>query len=372
MADPCLYLLLGDDEFRVAQAARELVDRLVPEADRSFGLETFDGAVETDDAVVAVLRQTAEAVQTASFLGGAKTVWLRDIAFLAPRRRTGEESDAKAFKAAQDQFRQVLAGGIPKGHRLVLSGSRIARNNGVALEAAKLAKAGRAELQEFSMPTGRRASGEVAARLAEESAKAGRPLPPGLADALVARVGADARALNMELEKLWLYAGDRTPTIEDVAAVVTPSRDAEIWDLQDAFAERDLPRTLSILRRLADSGVSPIAMVIQLVGRVNDLLVLRDALDRGQATVRAGFQWAPDLPAATRDAVEDLGRRWDPAQKHAFVLNKTLAQCRRFRRLELRRARHLLIGAHERMVSIAVPPGLLLELAVIDALSPSR
>ncbi len=278
----------------------------------------------------------------------------------------------KAFKAAQDQFRQVLAGGIPKGHRLVLSGSRIARNNGVALAVARLAKTGRAALQEFKTPTGWRAAEEVAARLADETAAAGQPLPRGLAGALVARVGTDARALAMEIEKLQLYAGDRPPTLEDVAAVVTPSRDAEVWDLQDAFADRDLSRTLAVLRRLADGGVSPILMVIQLVARVNDLLLLRDTLDRGQATARPGFQWSQDLSGAAREAVDDLGRRWDPAQKNAFVVKKALAQCRRFRRIELRRARHLLMGAHERMVSLGVPSELLLELAILDALPPAR
>ena len=41
------YLICGDDEYRVSCATKELLDALVPESDREFGLESVDGRVGT-------------------------------------------------------------------------------------------------------------------------------------------------------------------------------------------------------------------------------------------------------------------------------------------------------------------------------------
>ncbi len=366
MPTPQVHLIVGDDEFRVAQHAKELVETLVPEADRTLALEMFDGRVEGADAAIAVIRQATEAVQTQSFLGGAKTVWIKEITFLGGQRL----GDAKSLKPAVEYLRKVLREGIPEGHTLVLSGSGIPRNSGIALDAAKLAKDGRAQVHSFEAPSRWNADRDATSLLAKDAAAAGHKLPPGLSEQIVARVGPDTRRLASELEKLLLYAGDRAPTSEDVTAVVTPSRTGETWDLLDAFGERRTVQTITLLRRLVDVGVSPVQLVIQLVSRVNDLLLVRDIQDRRQARIGGrSFQWAEGLSATTSEAVADLGKRFDPALKNSYVLGKLLEQSRKFRRIELRKARHLLIAAHEQMVSIQVPPEALLELAVLNSLA---
>ena len=81
------YLICGDDEFRVSLATKELLDRLVPEADRAFGLDQIDGRVGTVDETVAVLRAVRDALVSDSLFGpGSKTVWLREPAFLSNDR----------------------------------------------------------------------------------------------------------------------------------------------------------------------------------------------------------------------------------------------------------------------------------------------
>ena len=55
--DKSAYLICGEDEFRVSLAVRQLLDMLVPEADRALGLEVFDGAVgKVDEAIVAAIK----------------------------------------------------------------------------------------------------------------------------------------------------------------------------------------------------------------------------------------------------------------------------------------------------------------------------
>ena len=79
-------------------------------------------------------------------------------------------------------------------------------------------------------------------------------------------------------------------------------------------------------------------------------------------------QWAA-LPADLKACAPDLGKRWDPSQKHPFVMGKLATQAARFKRVELRRARKIFLDAHERMVSSGIDAEALLELAIIEALT---
>lgn len=367
MPTPLVHLIVGDDDYRVSTHAKELVDQLVPASERELGLEVYDGCVDTVDAATAVIRQATEAVKTSSFFGTGKTVWIRDVTFLGGQRL----ADAESLKPMIEYLRDTVLTGIPDGHRLVLSGGSITKNSSVALAVAKLAKQGLAKVETFDAPARWNSDREAAAFVADEAAKAGRKVSGDVCQALVARAGADPRTLLVELEKLLLYAGDAAPTSEDVAAVVTPARSAEAWDLQDAFGARDLAGALAILRRLGDLGVSPIFLVMQLQTRVNDLLIVRDSLDRKFATADRSFQWSPGLEPEAAEAAASLDKRWNPAAKHSFVQGKLLTQCRKFRRIELRKARQILMTAHERMVSGgSVSAESLLEIAMAEALAP--
>ena len=169
-----------------------------------------------------------------------------------------------------------------------------------------------------------------------------------------------------ELEKLLLFAGDAEPTPEDVAAVVSPTAQTEAWDLPDAFGARDLKKALPLLHRLLDAGVSEIMLVIQLQYRVNDLLLVRDSIDRGLADDR--LRWASPLPADQAGNVDDLGERMAKSVSSNFTLGRLLSQAKNWTRLELRTARHVLDQAHARMTSIAMPQELVLELAIAEAM----
>jgi DNA polymerase III delta subunit len=367
MPTPRCHLIVGDDDYRIGLHTKELVDRLVPAAERDLGLEVFDGCIDTCDAATKVIRQATEAIKTQSFFGTGKTVWIRDVTFLGGQRL----ADAESLKPLIEYLRDTVLSGIPEGHTLILSGAAIAKNNSVALAVGKLAKQGLAEIKTFDPPAKWNSDREAAAFVAEESAKTGRKLAADVCDALVARAGSDPRTLVAELEKLLLYAGEKAASAGDVTAVVTPARSAEAWDLQDAFGARNLPEALSVLRRLGDLGVSPIFLVMQLQTRVNDLLIVRDSLDRKFGTGDRSFQWSDGLPPDTAEAAASLDKRWNPAAKHSFVQGKLLTQCRKFRRLELRKARQVFMNTHERMVSGgSVSPESLLELALTDALAP--
>ena len=363
-----LYVFHGADEFRVAEAAKALVEALVPAEDRDFSLEVIDGGVEAASEVERVVRDVEGAVKTPAFLGCGKTVWLRGAAFIAPSRRKGDEDkpeDGLGRKACVERLRDLL-GEIPDGHALVISGSAIdSRYGGIVNDALKMQKAGEAEVEKFEPPPKKAAVGAAAEMLATESRRRGQPISADLCRAIVARAGTDPRQLMSELDKLLLFTGGGSPTPADVEAVVSPTASTQAWDLLDAFGDRRLDLALPILHRLRDAGVSEIMLVILLQYRVNALLLVQDSLARGTAEDAGGFRWGGD--AAASGDVEDLPKKV-AGEIGGWQARKLAAQAANYSRLELRRARHVLDGAHERLTSISMPGELVLELALVEAM----
>ena len=82
---PSLVLLHGDD-FQVHEASRSLLDALVPEDQRAFHLERFDGRSVSWDQIESVLR-------TPSLLPGTKTVFVENAPYFFSRERKGDLAD---------------------------------------------------------------------------------------------------------------------------------------------------------------------------------------------------------------------------------------------------------------------------------------
>ena len=366
-----LYVIHGSDEYRVSETAKALVDELVPPQERALGLEVFDGRQETVDDIERVVRQTVEGILTLGFFGAAKTVWLRDVTFICPDRRSRKADDdgkGGGGRLAQlARLREVLPK-IPDGHTLVLSGPGIdAITGSIVKDAAKLEKAGTAEVRKLDLPSKAKLAENAAAMLSAEASKRGLSLPQDVCRAIVARAGTDPRQLMSELEKLILFCDGRAPSAQDIEAIVSPTADTEAWGLLDAFGRRDLNAALPMLHRLLDARASEIGLVIQLAYRVNDLLLARDSIDRRLASGTGGFRWSPDLTPDQEEDRKALGsRRLAP-----YTAFRIVQQAQSWTRLELRNARHVLDRAHARMTSVAMPSELVLELALTEAMRKS-
>ena len=79
---PQLLLLFGD-ELQVQGACKTLLDNLVPESDRGFNLERFDGRSAPWDQIEASLN-------TPPFLPGKKAVWVENAAYFISREQKAE------------------------------------------------------------------------------------------------------------------------------------------------------------------------------------------------------------------------------------------------------------------------------------------
>jgi DNA polymerase III subunit delta len=90
---PQLLLLCGDD-LQVQEAGKALLNRLVPEDQRGFNVERFDGRSTPWDRVEASLN-------TPPFFPGKKLVWIDNVSYFVSREHKGELGE-KALQAWND------------------------------------------------------------------------------------------------------------------------------------------------------------------------------------------------------------------------------------------------------------------------------
>jgi DNA polymerase-3 subunit delta len=339
---PRLLMLFGDD-LQVQEACRAIVDLLVPENQRGFNLERLDGRAATWDQIEAslmtppffpgkkviwvesvlyfvtreqkgelgekILRLWSDGLREEASkalmdllviegwtqerweeLGLAATGPLLEILGVdGPEARGHAEAlfayfksrglDFSARKAAGGhRLFELLDQGLPEWDFLLLTALQVDRRSrlykrfeefGAALyvgpDRDRYGKISRESLLEF---------------INQRLKQAGKTLEPRAREMILMRSGDNLRALDQELEKLFLYAGEH-PTIsgQDVDAVFVDHGEGWIFDLTRAVGERNPVAALSHLARLTAQGEHPLRLLATLAGEIRKLLAARQLIE---------------------------------------------------------------------------------------------
>ncbi len=359
------FLYTGTDEFEAAQACREMINRLCPPAEQTFGLETIDGACDTVDESIAALRSTRDALNTVGFFGAGKLVWLRDATFFYDSK----PGKTIAVKEAVAALTEEIKRGLMPGVRLVVHATSVDKRTAFY---KAMDKAGQVHLHD--MPAKDYQWDEHAMRqLRTKLDEAGLRASHAVVHLFVERAGNQSRQLAIELEKLQIYLGDRREvTADDVMTIVSPARERGYGELANAFCTRDLVATLSVLRQLIHQKESPVGLIISLENRLRDLLVYRSGHERGFLRVSGGdwpkidFSTSPDADAFFSHLAND------PRKANPFWAGKLAGWAMGFPPGELGRALRILIEEHTHMTEGMAAPETLLEWAVIKCLGVPR
>jgi DNA polymerase III subunit delta len=339
---PRLLMLFGDD-LQVQQACKAVVELLVPENQRGFNLERLDGRATTWNQIEAslmtppffpgkkviwvesvpyfvtreqkgelsekILRLWSDGLREEASkalmdllvvegwtqerweeLGLAPSGPLLELLGVDGQETRGDaealfvycksrELDFNARKAAGGhRLFELLDRGLPEWDFLLLTALQVDRRSrlykrfeelGAALyvgpERDRYGKISRESLLEF---------------INQRLRQAGKTLEPRAREMILTRSGDHLRALDQELEKLFLYAGER-PTIsgQDVDAVFVDQGEGWIFDLTRAVGERDSAAALAHLARLVAQGEHPLRLLATLAGEIRKLLAARQLID---------------------------------------------------------------------------------------------
>ncbi len=354
-----LCLICGDDDFLVDSAARERINQLVPEADRAFGVEVVDGRKDTGDEVRRAVDACIESVRTPGFFGANKVTWLRDVTFLTGGGRVAESA---AAKEAVDKLAVWLKEGLLEGQVLIITAVKVLRTSIIFKVCQK-----QGEVEDFG---GGFKSWELekltAQRLDGLLKKAGLSMDDEARQEFITRAGFDTRFLVQEIEKLRLYMGEgKRVAVEDVREITSIGREAEAWDLLDAFGERHALNVLKTLKRLSGQKGIGVMLAAMLEKNVRDLLVLREAYDRKWAYGSKGGAcgWSTSLAPEAAAILNALPV--NPKTMNAWALKKKLPHALNYTLQELRVARFRVLELREKLVSTGLPEMFLLETTLL-------
>jgi len=340
---PPLLLLFGDD-FQVQEAGKTILDLLVPQDQRGFNFERFDGRSTPWDQVEAAL-------MTPPFFPGKKVVWVENTPYFFSREQKGElgeqvlqlwnegkkEDAAKLLTDllvvegwSQEQWERLEAASAGPLAELLDIDGREAREEAEALLAycksrgMDLARRREAEghrlfeLLEQGLPewdfllltapqvdrrtrlykrfeemeavlflgferdrSGKLSRDRLLEFVNQRVREAGKTLEPQAREMILMRAGIELRALQQELTKLLLYAGDR-PSIraQDVEIIFADRGQGWIFDLTRSISDRNAIAALSELARLMAQGEHPLKLLGTIASEVRRLLAARQLMER--------------------------------------------------------------------------------------------
>lgn len=331
------YIFHGEDEFSRAEEVKKLRAKMGEPQFADLNTTILDGRTLS----VAELRHHADAIP---FLSDKRLVIVEGLlARLNPRHKKREDEDDEPIEEQSNpELGAELAAylpTLPESTRLIFIEQRtLPKNNPILKLAEKDKKNARIKL--FNPPR----LDELADWILDRAERQGTKVEFSAANELAMFVGADLRALEHELEKLFTYREGQSIRREDVHALVAPMQEQTIFELVDAMGRRDTTASLKLLHEQLDHNVQPLPLLGMIARQFRLLLQVSDLVSRGLSVEEIRTQ---------------LGL-------HPFVARKVLEQSRNFSIERLEKTYHKLLEADISMKTGGGDPGVNLDVLVIE------
>jgi len=236
-------LLLGDEPYLRDACRKQLIEKFVPEAARTWAVSRFSA----DNGEIQVATDQA---QTLPMLSPQQVVFLEEAEAI---EKLGEKARDEAVKTLEAYLENPAPFTV-----LVIEASGLDQRMRLAkllMEKALVVEVGLGENLDERVA----AAAVLAKSLAKEH---GIEFEKGAAEDLAEFVGGDLMRLKMEVDKLATFAGEREMVKrQDVAALVVSEKSATIWEVADLLASRQPQKALEFFERLLREGEEPVQML---------------------------------------------------------------------------------------------------------------
>lgn len=269
-----IWFVTGSEESDVKKTAATLATQLSP-GDDPFSSEIIDGAVQTVDEACARLSSANAALLTVPLFGGDKLVWLKNVSFLADSVVGRSETVAREW----EKLLETLEKGLPEGMKLLLSAPEADKRRTVYKSLVKLSNVEIRDKPDFGWGA---TEADVVAWVAGRARERNLHITEDALETLAARVGADARQIGIELDKLSLAvpAGGEI-TLETVRGLVPSTRQGGVFDLSNCILRRDLPGALATMEQLLSQKETALGILLAaIVPTLRNMLIVADLMQR--------------------------------------------------------------------------------------------
>jgi DNA polymerase-3 subunit delta len=291
-----------------------------------------EGSVTQHDLSERTLAETLDDARSLSLFASERLIWIVNAEAVLPRGKVSsddEDGDAPAGDSAP--LSAYLKDPTP-GVALVFEASRFDFEGDDKRKQDRVRKFYSAvpdviELRRYASHEARRETEALAAR-------AGFRLDDAALDLLVEALGADIARIAVEIEKLSLFAGNRTVTVEDIGALVPDARATTIFALVNAIARRDRVRALEFLDTLTRDGeYLPLALAF-LSTQFRLALAAREAGLKSGSQVQSHFtrmgvpMWSSRADQVYQTAAKFSKAQLERAMKSIFEADRGLRDAR--------------------------------------------
>ena len=285
------------------------------------------------------------------FLTERRLVIVNDLlAQLRRRQQAGKGKDTAETEAGATPSRAETARDtlltylptLPASTDLVLSeGEKLAQNDRLYKELARLSAAGQAEIVLCEAPDPRDLPEWVLRRARQK----GGTIERNAAFDLATAIGRNLRLLDNELDKLLIYRGGAGPIRRDDVHLLTPyTQEANIFDMVDGIGQGDGVRAVRLLHELLRDGAAPLYLLSMIVRQFRILVQVSDLMGSGLG----------------KEAIaKAIGL-------HPYPTEKAMQQSRRWRMAELQAAYDYLLEADLAIKTGKMNDTLAVELAVVE------
>ena len=301
-----IHLIKGDDPVLIGDAVRDLVNRLVGDADRALTVEELDAGSYEDDRGDYAIGPVVDAAQTPPFLTERRVVVARHASVFSTAESVAPLVAYLADPLPTTSLVVVWEKGPKSGARTSAVPKKLSDAIAAAGGVVRDTKPGTGQkrtawldeqLSGSALNLDASARSLLGAHLGEEVSRL-----PSLLATLVSTFGAGARLSAADIEPYLGDAGDVAP-----------------WDLTDAIDRGDPQAALGVLQRMVGAGRHPLQIMGSLHAHYGRMLRLdgSGAASEAQAAEVLGMTKGSTFPA--RKAL-DQTRKLGPERVQAFIV----------------------------------------------------
>ncbi|MCI0706956.1 MAG: DNA polymerase III subunit delta, partial [Ignavibacteriae bacterium] len=247
-----VYLVHGEEDLLAEECVNAIIDHTLDEGARGFNLDIlYGGKADAQDAL--------SHASSFPMMSERRVVVVKEFERLATTE-AGRELLAAYFKKPLESTVMVLVSANPDFRKKPFT---------------DLKK--QAELIECKPLYDNQIPDWIEARIK----KLGKQITPEASRLLQGYVGNSLRAIQSEIDKLFIYVGTKKQIeLEDIAGVVGESKGYTIFELQNAVGNRDITLSMQIVERMLELGESPQLMIIMLTRFFTQLAKLGELRQR--------------------------------------------------------------------------------------------
>jgi DNA polymerase-3 subunit delta len=306
------YLFHGEEKYLIEKAISKITDKIISSEKNSFNYQIFYGS-ETSGTAITQSAMTFPLFSREKFLLIKETENIPDPENLIKLVEKTPEHCYLIFLADKVDFRQKFFSTFRK------AGTEV----------------------KFWRPFENKLPGWIHQRAREENYK----ISSDAVESLIGLCGADLMRLENELEKIFLYAGEKKMIdAQDVEKVGGGWAIHTIFQLTDSIGNGSVGRAIDIVGQLLGAGEHPLGIMALIVRQFRNI-------------------WQGGQMLARGDSPEKVGQKLRVGK---LSLNNFLAQTRRFNNRSLGRIFKILLDYDLRFKSSKIPQQFLMELLIID------